>query len=121
MTESTALRIERSSDWLFLAWLDGVQVARCSIAAGDGVWEVYSTVVDPAHEGRGIASRLVQFVLESAESAGVSVIPSCWYVDGWMQRHGPRFERLRHGTQPPPTDAGDPQCRIAPAVIERQS
>ncbi len=117
MPDQSGLELERISEWLFVARSQGVQVARCSVAGGDGVWEVYSTVVDPAHEGRGIASRLVRFVLDAAEESGVRVIPSCWFVDGWMQRHSPRYDHLRHGARVPGVAGEDPACRIAPTVL----
>jgi len=45
------------------------------------------------------------------------VIPSCWFVDGWMQRHSPRYDHLRHGARVPEVAAEDPACRIAPTVL----
>jgi hypothetical protein len=116
VTDELALR--RVSDTLFTATAGDVQVARCSVALGDGVWEVYSTVTTPGHERRGYASRLVEFVLQAADAAGVVVIPSCWYVDGWMQRHSPRFDHLRSGHVVDQAGSDeDPQCRIAPVVL----
>jgi predicted GNAT family acetyltransferase len=112
------LLLRRVNDTLFTATLDGVEVGRASVAIGHGVWEFYSTVTAPAYEGRGIASKLVRFALAAAEEAGVTVIPSCWYVDGLMQRSSPRFDHLRAGHRAPDQLAGD-ACRVAPAVLPR--
>lgn len=112
------LVLRRADDALFTATLDGREVGRASIAVGHGVWEAYSTVTAPGFEGRGIASRLVGFMLDAATEAGVRVIPSCWYVDGWMQRHAPHYDHLRTGHSVPQVgSADDPACRIAPAVL----
>ena len=117
MHHLAGIQLRRDSDTLFRAVLAEREVCRVALAVGDGVWEIYSTVVDPAHEGRGIASRLVRFVLDAAEESGVRVIPSCWFVDGWMQRHSPRYDHLRHGARVPEVAAEDPACRIAPTVL----
>lgn len=112
--------VRRVSEISYVATLDGVEVAWASLAVADGVWEVYRTVTSPAFEGRGIASRLVRFVLDAADEAGVTVIPSCWYVDGLMARSSPRYDHLRAGHRSPPAAEGD-SCRIAPAVLPRST
>lgn len=109
------LDLRQVNDSLFTATLDGVEVCRVSIARADGAWEMYRTVTLPAYEGRGIAGALVRFALDAAERAGVRVIPSCWYVDGLMQRASPRYDHLRVGFVAPATQ--DPACRIGPAVL----
>lgn len=114
------LVVRRVSDTSFVATLDGVEVAWASLAVSEGVWEIYRTVTSPAYEGRGIASRLTRVVLDAAEEAGVTVIPSCWYVDGLMARSSPRYDHLRAGHRPPPAGDGD-VCRIAPAVLPSPS
>ncbi len=113
---SAELVLTRANPSLFTATLAGVQVCRASVAEADGVWELYSTVTSPGYEGRGIAAKLVGFTLDAAEDAGVSVIPSCWYVDGFMQRVSPRYDHLRVGHALPAAQDGD-ACRIAPAVL----
>ena len=115
----TQLQLRRVDARLFIATLDGVEVARVRVAPGDGVWELYSTVVQPEYEGRGIAAQLVGFVLESAEAAGVQVIPSCWYVDRFIRRSSPRYDHLRHGTAAAPSVAGE-ACLIAPVVVGQE-
>jgi predicted GNAT family acetyltransferase len=114
------LVIRRVSETSFVAALGGVEVGWASLAVSEGVWEVYRTVTAPQFEGRGIASRLTRFVLDAAEEAGVTVIPSCWYVDGLMARSSPRYDHLRAGQRAPAEGEGD-ACRIAPAVLPRTS
>jgi len=114
------LVVRRVSEISYVATLDGVEVGWASLAVSKGVWEIYRTVTAPAFEGRGIASRLTRFVLDSAEEAGVTVIPSCWYVDGLMARSSPRYDHLRAEHRALPTGTGD-ACRIAPAVLPRSA
>ena len=113
---STELQLRQVDAHLFTASLNGVEVARAKVAPGDGVWEVFSTVVQPEFEGQGIAAALVGFLLDSAETAGVAVVPSCWYVDRFMTRTSPRYDHLRVGAAAAGSAPGE-ACLIAPVVV----
>lgn len=97
------------------ASVDGAVVGRALIAKGEGVWEIYSVRVDPDFQGRGIASQLARFALADAEAAGVQVIPTCWYVDGFLRRHAVEFGHLRHSE--PADSGGGISCQIAPSIV----
>ncbi|MFI8324518.1 GNAT family N-acetyltransferase [Streptomyces sp. NPDC085529] len=45
------------------------------------------TVVDAAHEGRGIAGALVREFYAIAAREGVPVVPLCPYAATWAERH----------------------------------
>ncbi len=121
MVTDPELVVRRASETSFVAALGDVEVGWASVAVSPGVWEVYRTVTAPAFEGRGIASRLTRYVLDSADAAGVTVIPSCWYVDGLMARVSPQYDHLRSGHRPAPATEGEPDsCRIGPAVLPVQ-
>ncbi|PZT71116.1 N-acetyltransferase [Streptomyces sp. SW4] len=45
------------------------------------------TVVEPAHEGKGIAGSLARALYAAARREGVAVAPLCPYVVGWAERH----------------------------------
>ncbi len=46
------------------------------------------TVVEPAHEGHGIASRLARAALDEVRREGTrKVRPLCWYIAGWIDHH----------------------------------
>jgi predicted GNAT family acetyltransferase len=45
------------------------------------------TVVEPAHEGKGIAGSLARELYALAEREGVPVAPLCPYVAKWAERH----------------------------------
>jgi uncharacterized protein len=55
--------------------------------AGPGVLNFYSTYVPAADRGHGTAGQLVEAALAYARREGFRVIPSCWYVAVWIQRH----------------------------------
>lgn len=51
------------------------------------VMTIVHTEVDPALEGRGLASALVQAALDHAGANGLKVDPTCEYAASYMRRH----------------------------------
>ncbi len=45
------------------------------------------TVVQPDHEGRGIATLLARFVLDDAIARGLRITPRCPFIRAFIQRH----------------------------------
>lgn len=45
------------------------------------------TIVEPAHEGKGIAGSLARELYAVAAREGVPVAPLCPYVTKWVERH----------------------------------
>ncbi|MGW0819298.1 GNAT family N-acetyltransferase [Streptomyces viridiviolaceus] len=45
------------------------------------------TIVEPAHEGKGIASSLARELYDVAKREGIPVAPLCPYVVKWAERH----------------------------------
>ncbi|MFG2191923.1 GNAT family N-acetyltransferase [Streptomyces sp. NPDC048639] len=45
------------------------------------------TEIDARHEGRGLGGRLVRAALDAARDDGLSVLPYCPFVRGWIERH----------------------------------
>ena len=54
------------------------------------------TEVPKALEGRGIGSRLARAALDWAEENGYRVVPLCWFVEGYIERH-PEYQHLLAG------------------------
>lgn len=54
---------------------------------GDGVLNFWHTYVPPELRGRGIADELVRQALEDVLARGLKVIPSCWFVRAYIDRH----------------------------------
>lgn len=61
--------------------------------AGNGVLEFYSTYVPPPARGHQIASDLVRTAMDFAREGRFHIIPSCWYVQRWVERH-PEYQAL---------------------------
>lgn len=45
------------------------------------------TVIQPAFEGQGIGSALARGALDGARERGLSVLPVCPFVRGWIAKH----------------------------------
>ena len=57
------------------------------------------TVVPPAFEGKGVASALARAAFGYARDHGLTVIPTCVFMAGWVKKH------------PEVQDLVDPSCR----------
>jgi uncharacterized protein len=61
------------------------------------------TEVDDAYEGQGLGSKLASSALDQARARGLSVLPYCPFIRGYIQRHDeyldlvPPGERARFG------------------------
>jgi len=55
--------------------------------ASKDIMEVLSTQVPPSARGRGIGGALVEAALKHARVHKFRVIPTCWYVGTWVDRH----------------------------------
>lgn len=55
--------------------------------AGDKTLDFMHTYVPPELRGRGIAEKLVGYALDDVRRRGYKVIPSCWYVSVFINRH----------------------------------
>lgn len=70
-------RPERS-EWVVLEG-DAV-VGRLAYRREGDVLDAYTTWVDPAKRGGGVALELVAALLDFARAEGLRVRPTCWYV-----------------------------------------
>lgn len=51
------------------------------------------TLVPPAHRGRGVGLALAKAALDAARDRGLKVIPTCWFIDRYIQSH-PEYRDL---------------------------
>ena len=80
----------------FRVEVDGTEsVLRYSRA--EDTLDLRSTWVDPDVRGRGIGERLVLTALEHARSEGLSIIPTCWFVETVLDRHPEHRDLLAGG------------------------
>ena len=66
--------------------VDGHRAYLAYMDLGKQTLDIYRTFVPNALRGRGIAAALTEQALAYAEGAGYSVIPSCSYVERYMER-----------------------------------
>jgi predicted GNAT family acetyltransferase len=67
--------------------LDGIVVGFTDYHRGPRSISLIHTEVDPAHEGEGLASKLIRFALDSARAEGLAVLPFCPFVRGFIESH----------------------------------
>lgn len=75
---------------LLLALEDGTTVGRIAyfvLAGAPHALVAVHTVVEPGHEGRGIAGGLVRTFYGIAAAEGVPVVPLCPYAASWAAKH----------------------------------
>lgn len=88
MTDATLQLTDNSGDSRYEARIDGDVVAFADYRMTDAGIEFPHTVVDQRMNGRGIGSALVRFALDDVRERGIGpVIPRCWFVAGWIERH----------------------------------
>lgn len=46
-----------------------------------------STFTNPHYRGQGLAAKVVEAAVADAEARERKVIPSCWYVAEWFEKH----------------------------------
>jgi predicted GNAT family acetyltransferase len=74
----------------FETTVDGHRAYLAYMDLGKQTLDIYRTFVPDSLRGRGIAAALTQHALEYAEHEGYTVIPSCSYVERYMERHAKR-------------------------------
>jgi hypothetical protein len=80
----------------YFALIDGHEAVCEYFPAGEGTLNFAHTYVPPELRGQGIADELVRQALDDAMERGLRVIPSCWFVRVYIDRH-PRYrEALAH-------------------------
>ena len=59
-------------------------------AEDKGVIDLYSTFTPPKLRGQGLAEKVVLAAFKYAKEKNLNVIPSCWYVRKFIEKH-PEF------------------------------
>ena len=72
--------------------LDG-GVAVLDYRRSDGVLTLTHTGVPPEFEGRGHGARLVKGALDDIRAKGLKIVPRCWFVAEYIERH-PEYRDL---------------------------
>lgn len=72
----------------FVCVVDG-QLSRLAYRRLDAnTVEAYSTQVPSELRGKGIADRLARSFYDWSQAEGLTIIPTCSYIDVWLRRNG---------------------------------
>lgn len=83
--ESDAVR-DNAERHRFEVVVDG-HLARADYVIDGDVITFTHTIVPPALEGRGVASRLIRHALSEARARGLRVVPQCPFVAAYIRKH----------------------------------
>lgn len=67
--------------------VDGEVAGFAEYRLRDGAMSLTHTVVEPAYEGRGVGSALVEGALDAARERGLAVLPYCPFVRDYVEKH----------------------------------
>jgi len=75
--------------------IDGQLVCIVDYAINRNAIALTRTYTQPAHRGNGHAAELVEFAVNDIESTTpYRVVPTCWYVGEWFDKHPDRADLL---------------------------
>jgi uncharacterized protein len=77
----------------FTIAVEGKTVGLIDFVDRDGRRIFPHTEIQPAYEGRGLASILVAAALQATRDTGLRIVPSCSMVSGYIAKH-PKFQPL---------------------------
>lgn len=66
---------------------DGELAGYAHYAAGNGVRDFNHTVVHDGFEGQGIGGKLARAALDQTRADGLTVVATCPFVKGWIEKH----------------------------------
>ena len=53
----------------------------------DTVISLVHTEIEPAFQGKGLATHLARYSLDDARKRGLAVLPFCPYINSWIKKH----------------------------------
>ena len=81
-------KAEQEFEWV----VDGHHAFAAYQREGDRIVFTHTLVPKPI-AGRGVASKLIRFALDSARDQGLKVVPQCPFVKAWIDKH-PEYRDL---------------------------
>jgi uncharacterized protein len=79
--------VDNTEEHRYEARSDGELVGRIAYALEGDVITLIHTEVEPEHEGKGIAGRLVAGALADIRGRGLRLRPVCQFVRAYLERH----------------------------------
>ncbi|MBI3982584.1 MAG: N-acetyltransferase [Gemmatimonadetes bacterium] len=98
MDPASLIRVEHlENEHRFVARVGGAVAYLAYRPVGDGVLDYASTFTPPELRERHVASTIVRHALDYARNRGFKVIPTCWFVAGFVERHAEYAELIEQG------------------------
>lgn len=91
MNDNLAIHHDRTNRQ-FETTVDGHRAYLAYVDLGKQTLDIYRTFVPDALRGRGVAAMLAKSALEFADREGYTVIPSCSYVEWYIEQNGDAAE-----------------------------
>ncbi|UAW97057.1 N-acetyltransferase [Halopseudomonas nanhaiensis] len=85
MSQDTPIIHDPTSKQFYIT-VDGARAYLAYMDLGKQTLDIYRTFVPDELRGKGIAARLAEHALQYAHARGYTVIPSCSYVERYMQQ-----------------------------------
>ena len=74
----------------FYIIVNGARAYLAYMDLGKQTMDIYRTFVPDSLRGQGVAARLTEHALQYARIRGYEVIPSCSYVERYLERNAPK-------------------------------
>ncbi|HVP75042.1 MAG TPA: GNAT family N-acetyltransferase [Gaiellaceae bacterium] len=87
---------DNASELRYELTVNGNRVGELRYRLEPGVVVLVHTEVDPAFEGRGLGTRLIQGALDDIRARGLRMTPQCPFVRAFVDRH-PEYADLVAG------------------------
>ena len=81
----------------FVAPLDAGEAYLAYTEAADGTLDLQHTIVPPAEQGSGVGSSLVEHAFRYAREHDRKIIPSCAFVQSWLEEHPEQRDLIARG------------------------
>ena len=68
-----------------VAIINGVEIGECNFIVTNNTWNIIHTFVEKNHQGKGIARKLVECIMDNAKKYNFNLIADCSYANKILQ------------------------------------
>ena len=92
--DDVTLQLNEKNHGAFIIKEGEEQIGEMVVSVSGGHLTVYHTEVAPAADGKGLAKKMLQEMVDYARRNGLKVIPLCPYVHAQFRRHPDEYADL---------------------------
>ena len=101
MTQNSDSDVQvRQADRQFEITVDGKLAGKTQFFEQDGKRVFFHTEVDDAYAGRGLAAVLVRTALDETRADGLTAVPVCPYVAGFLKKNEQEYDGAFRAVRP---------------------